>query len=1165
MNRNWKKQIILACTFSSLIPLTVSATELDIQKSTVEEPQVIYSSKVTTQSKDNQQVTVPDLNQIRIGKGMIYGTVNTVEIKPELSLEVTKIPTLDSKKPLEFRVTTNYSDSIVRYELSFYPNYSKNNQAPLHVATGQKLKNESSIVVEEIEKITSEGSAVRYQLKVFNEKEQFDITANGYVEFQKQSFEGISSAKEQELLAQSKVSLQKTNIPTNYNKVSIVGQNLTNVESVEINGDRYSLSDNQTNFVAERLISAGEHSLAVKTVFKDQTSREDQLFVVAPEKYHSGVGVADFTIGKNSVGQTEAVEEADGRVYKTGRLAYYGQSRFNGDTKAVFQLDTGVQHWDSLFDGFFKSKKDDPYQRLGKDDYYPTYGDDSIISHENGLLQQGKLYTEIDYKKSRLLWGTYRVDFSGTELAQVNRNFYGGLVEYKSDGTTSFGEEQLQVTAYAAQAEVGHGRNEFLGTGGSLYFLKNGDIVKDSTQLIVEIRNPKTGLVEKSVALYNGKDYKIDEHQGRIILTKALSQFGGSTEQIIKDGVQDELEQYLVVNYDYHYSTSEGLSNLNYGGRAQGWLGDHLALGATHINEKRNDNNDFELNGVDGVIRYSDTTYMKGEYAESKNAQTQNHFFSDNGGIHFNNIQTGAKKTSGSAYQITGNINLNDVAPKTFSSYGNELSFWYKEKNAGFSNGSNHVGEEQKYMGADLRIRPMENLSFLLGHHQSEITNELDQRTIKKEETILQGEYQLNPRFSLTTAISNLQERQNQEKREATLLAARAEYKNKDFTIYGIAQTVLEQENYDYNQIYTVGLAKELLNNRIKLTGEYSVSDSGDDHLKARIDVKTSDKHSAYTQYDVSGIDRWSTNKVVFGNRYQANSKLSMYSENQLLSEKNSKSNLQSYGMDYSVKDNHQLGFSYQEGTVKGNSGEYERKAVSFSSNYTQSNFKIANKLEYRIDQGEGKDLTQFVTTNSAAYKFSDSLRAVGTLNYSKTLDRKSNSTIEQNTEFEVGFAYRPVDNNRFNWLGRYTYIQNEDYTDRLIDTTSESRHVFATEANYKVNQKWTIGGKLGYKKETNTYAVGQNRSIEIPNEVLFYGLRAEYQVAKQWEVLGEYRYLQDLSGTQTQQGALLGVYRSFGNHFKAGVGYNFSGINDDLRDKTENKKGWFINFVGKF
>jgi hypothetical protein len=73
MNRNWKRQIILACTFSSLIPLSASAAELEILKSTEEESRVIYSSKVTTQSKEENQITAPNLNQIRIGKGMIYG------------------------------------------------------------------------------------------------------------------------------------------------------------------------------------------------------------------------------------------------------------------------------------------------------------------------------------------------------------------------------------------------------------------------------------------------------------------------------------------------------------------------------------------------------------------------------------------------------------------------------------------------------------------------------------------------------------------------------------------------------------------------------------------------------------------------------------------------------------------------------------------------------------------------------------------------------------------------------------------------------------------------------------------------------------------------------------------------------------------------------------
>ena len=175
MNKNWKKQIILACTFGSLIPLTASAAESEVIKPAIEESQVIYSSKVTTQSKEENQITAPNLNQIRIGKGMIYGTVNTVEIKPELSIELTQVPLLDSKEPLEFRVTTNYSDSISRYELSFYPDHSKSNQSPLYVAQGEKIKNEGQILVNDVEKITAEGANVRYQLKVYNEKSKENI------------------------------------------------------------------------------------------------------------------------------------------------------------------------------------------------------------------------------------------------------------------------------------------------------------------------------------------------------------------------------------------------------------------------------------------------------------------------------------------------------------------------------------------------------------------------------------------------------------------------------------------------------------------------------------------------------------------------------------------------------------------------------------------------------------------------------------------------------------------------------------------------------------------------------------------------------------------------------------------------------------------------------
>ena len=45
----------------------------------------------------------------------------------------------------------------------------------------------------------------------------------------------------------------------------------------------------------------------------------------------------------------------------------------------------------------------------------------------------------------------------------------------------------------------------------------------------------------------------------------------------------------------------------------------------------------------------------------------------------------------------------------------------------------------------------------------------------------------------------------------------------------------------------------------------------------------------------------------------------------------------------------------------------------------------------------------------------------------------------------------------------------------------------------------------------------------------------------------------------------LLAVYRHFGDHAKAGVGYNFTDFSDDLTDLSYDSHGWFINVIGKY
>ena len=47
------------------------------------------------------------------------------------------------------------------------------------------------------------------------------------------------------------------------------------------------------------------------------------------------------------------------------------------------------------------------------------------------------------------------------------------------------------------------------------------------------------------------------------------------------------------------------------------------------------------------------------------------------------------------------------------------------------------------------------------------------------------------------------------------------------------------------------------------------------------------------------------------------------------------------------------------------------------------------------------------------------------------------------------------------------------------------------------------------------------------------------------------------------RSGALVALYRYMGEHFKVGVGYNFTDFSDDLTDLSYDQHGVFLNLVG--
>ena len=124
---------------------------------------------------------------------------------------------------------------------------------------------------------------------------------------------------------------------------------------------------------------------------------------------------------------------------------------------------------------------------------FPAIGDDGVV--EEMAPTMGKFYVKLSEGENHGLWGNFKVGYMQNELAQVDRGLYGANAHYESDDTTSFGENRYGIDGFAAQPGTVASFEEFRGTGGSLYFLRNQDILVGSERVRIELRDKDSGLV----------------------------------------------------------------------------------------------------------------------------------------------------------------------------------------------------------------------------------------------------------------------------------------------------------------------------------------------------------------------------------------------------------------------------------------------------------------------------------------------------------------------------------------------------------------------------------------------------------------------------------------------------------------------------------------------
>jgi predicted porin len=269
-----------------------------------------------------------------------------------------------------------------------------------------------------------------------------------------------------------------------------------------------------------------------------------------------------------------------------------------------------------------------------------------------------------------------------------------------------------------------------------------------------------------------------------------------------------------------------------------------------------------------------------------------------------------------------------------------------------------------------------------------------------------------------------------------------------------------------------------------------------------------------------------------------------------------------------------QLNFSanLDVGTLKDpdTAAELERTAAGVSVGYGFERLKFASGLEYRVDNTEQSDSsspkrTSWLFKNSFKFQMTPDWRMVGKFNYAKSESSLGDSYDGDYTEAVLGYAYRPVHFDRLNLLFKYTYFYNLPATDSTSATDStyiQRSHIGAVDVMYDLTPRWTLGAKYAYR--LGQVALDREDPDYFDSSAHLYVLRADWHIMHRWDALVEARHLDLPDAQDSRSGALVALYRHLGNHFKVGIGYNFSDFSDDLTQMDYQHQGLFFNLIGK-
>ena len=217
--------------------------------------------------------------------------------------------------------------------------------------------------------------------------------------------------------------------------------------------------------------------------------------------------------------------------------------------------------------------------------------------------------------------------------------------------------------------------------------------------------------------------------------------------------------------------------------------------------------------------------------------------------------------------------------------------------------------------------------------------------------------------------------------------------------------------------------------------------------------------------------------------------------------------------------------------------------AVAWGLNYAAPDNVWAGRtnLEWREESAS----QSWYHSLAFAYRVDDDW-SLSVQNRLSVVDAKNNTEDKRENRLRTGFAYRPVDNNRFSTLGWYERI-------RETGTDKNRKHLWSLASSYQQSSKLTLNGRYAGKKTRQT--VGQTTGKSLLQQLsarVTYDFADRYDVSVTGAALFEGAFKRPLYSAGVELGYLMG------KNVWLSVGYNFLGYDEEDLGAGHHEGGYF-------